>query len=73
MNSIEKVLARELLERILTAPPVFFENLIVTLLVRMGYGGSREEAGRAIGQSGDGVATMDINADGFFRRLSAFF
>jgi restriction system protein len=63
VSSIETVLARELLERILTAPPVFFENLIVTLLVRMGYGGSREEAGRAIGRSGDGGIDGVIDQD----------
>jgi restriction system protein len=43
-----------LLQRILSAPPIFFENLIVTLLLGMGYGGSRDDAGRAIGKTGDG-------------------
>lgn len=35
------------------APPPFFERLVVELLVRMGYGGSRREAARAVGQVGD--------------------
>jgi restriction system protein len=60
---MEAVLASELLERILTAPPVFFENLIVTLLLSMGYGGSRQEAGRAIGRSGDGGIDGVIDQD----------
>jgi restriction system protein len=33
--------------------PAFFEELVVDLIVRMGYGGSRREAGQAIGRSGD--------------------
>src|SRR5207245_3611316 len=31
----------------------FFERLVVELLVKMGYGGSRKDAGEAIGRSGD--------------------
>jgi len=50
---IDAALSSELLDRILSAPPAFFEELIVTLLLRMGYGGSREGAGKAIGKSGD--------------------
>lgn len=46
-------LADDLLQSVLEAPPDFFERLVVDLLVRMGYGGSREEAGEAIGGSGD--------------------
>jgi restriction system protein len=48
---------------LLAAPPVFFEELIVTLLLRMGYGGQREEAGRAIGKSGDGGIDGVIDQD----------
>jgi restriction system protein len=47
---IESALASELLDRILAAPPAFFESLIVALLLGMGYGGSRQEAGRALGK-----------------------
>jgi len=32
---------------------VFFERLVVELLVKMGYGGSLKDAGEALGQSGD--------------------
>jgi restriction system protein len=54
VGDLEVALASELLARIMSSPAAFFENLIVTLLLSMGYGGSREEAGRAIGKSGDG-------------------
>jgi restriction system protein len=60
---LEAALSSELLERILAASPAFFEGLIVTLLLGMGYGGSREEAGRAIGKSGDGGIDGVIDQD----------
>jgi restriction system protein len=60
---LDVVLASELLDRILGAPPASFENLIVDLLLKMGYGGSREEAGRAIGKSGDGGIDGVIDQD----------
>jgi restriction system protein len=43
----------DLIVKILAASPAFFESLVVELLVKMGYGGSRADAGRAIGRSGD--------------------
>jgi len=52
-NKLKDELANELLGEVKKAPPDFFENLVIELLVRMGYGGSREDAGQAIGQSGD--------------------
>jgi len=52
-RSIKKELADELLLRIKGCSPVFFERLVVELLVKMGYGGTRQDAGRAIGRSGD--------------------
>ena len=45
--------AADLLERITKVSPQFFEKLVVDLLVGMGYGGSRKDAGQAIGKSGD--------------------
>lgn len=62
-QGIRKTLAEELLERVRTAPPAFFERLVVELLVKMGYGGSRAAAGRAVGQSGDGGIDGVINED----------
>lgn len=52
-QSIRKSLAQELLEKIIRLSPSFFERLVVELLVKMGYGGSIKDAGRAIGKSGD--------------------
>ena len=46
-------LASELLARVKAASPQFFERLVVELLLTMGYGGSRKDAGQAIGKSGD--------------------
>ncbi len=56
-------LAAELLERVRGVSPSFFERLVVDLLVRMGYGGSRQDAGQAIGQSGDGGIDGIIKED----------
>jgi restriction system protein len=52
-KQIEAALAQDLLDRVHAAPPAFFERLIVSLLLRMGYGGSATDAGRALGRSGD--------------------
>jgi len=51
--NLRRTLAQELLDRVKKCPPKFFEKLVVDLLVSMGYGGSRKDAGQAIGQSGD--------------------
>ena len=50
---IRKSLASELLNRVVELSPIFFERLVVELLVKMGYGGSIKDAGKAIGKSGD--------------------
>ena len=59
----ETVLRKELLNRILSAPPAFFESLIISLLLAMGYGGSRKEAGQIVGRSGDGGIDGVIDQD----------
>ena len=46
-------LANDLLQQIKASPPSLFENIVVDLLVKMGYGGSRKDAGQAIGKTGD--------------------
>lgn len=56
-------LAHEILMRVKSAPPAFFERLVVNVLVAMGYGGSRLDAGQAIGRSGDGGIDGIINED----------
>lgn len=52
-QKIREDLADELLDYVTNSTPGFFEKLVVELLVNMGYGGSRREAARAVGQSGD--------------------
>ena len=56
-------LAAELLQTVKDGSAEFFERLVVDLLVRMGYGGTRKDAGRAIGKSGDGGIDGIINED----------
>jgi restriction system protein len=50
---IRKTLASELLNKVVELSPAFFERLVVELLVKMGYGGSIKDAGKAMGKSGD--------------------
>jgi restriction system protein len=61
----------ELLDQIKAASAAFFERLVIDLLVAMGYGGSRQDAGRAIGRSGDegidGIIKEDkLGLDGIY-------
>ena len=62
-QSIRASVEAELLTRVRAADPAFFEQLVVDLLVAMGYGGSQADAGRAIGQSGDGGIDGVIKED----------
>ncbi len=50
---LRSAMEAELLDKVREAAPDFFERLVVELLVAMGYGGSRADAGQAIGRSGD--------------------
>jgi restriction system protein len=50
---IQAALASEVLSRVKAGTPEFFERLVVELLLKMGYGGSRSDAGRAVGKAGD--------------------
>lgn len=52
-QKIRQALAQDLLAKIKCCSPSFFESLVVELLVKMGYGGSIKDAGKAIGKSGD--------------------
>ncbi len=47
-------LATEILDKVKSCSHSFFERLVVELLVAMGYGGTLQDAGRAVGKSGDG-------------------
>jgi restriction system protein len=52
------------LEKVKNSTPYFFERLVIDLLVKMGYGGSIKEAGKAIGKSGDeGIDGIIIKED----------
>lgn len=62
-QTLRASLAAELLDRVKASSPSYFERLVVDLLVAMGYGGSRQEAGRAVGQSGDEGVDGVINED----------
>lgn len=62
-ETIRAELADEILEQIKALSPAFFERLVVELLVKMGYGGSIRDAGRAIGKSGDGGIDGIIKED----------
>ena len=58
-----KTLSKDLLTATQEASPDFFEDLIVRLLLEMGYGGSREGAGRALGRTGDNGVDGVIDQD----------
>lgn len=62
-RAIRAGLEQELLEAVSKASPSFFETVVVELLVKMGYGGSRQDAGRALGRSGDGGIDGMIKED----------
>jgi restriction system protein len=62
-QSMRRELAQDLLSRIKSCSPRFFEQLVVDLLVAMGYGGSRKDAGERVGQSGDGGIDGVIKED----------
>ena len=62
-ENLRDELAEELLARLKKISPPFFERVVVDLLVKMGYGGSRADAGKAIGRSGDGGIDGIIKED----------
>ena len=62
-QKLHSELSKELLLVIKSCSPAFFEKLVIDLLITMGYGGSRKEAGQAMGKSGDGGIDGIINED----------
>jgi len=62
-NKLRSALESEILSAVKEASPSFFERVVVDLLVKMGYGGNRQDAGRALGKSGDGGIDGIINED----------
>ena len=52
-NEMQSNLASEIISQIKSCSSAYFETIVIDVLIRMGYGGSRKEAGKAIGKSGD--------------------
>jgi restriction system protein len=69
---LRKALASDVLEAVKKAPPTFFEELVIGLLVATGYGGSVEDAAKAVGKTGDGgidgtIGVKRLDSDCFER------
>lgn len=62
-RALREALADDLLQRVRGSSPAFFEDLVVDLLVRMGYGGSHADAASVVGRSGDGGIDGVIKED----------
>ncbi|MEZ8849211.1 restriction endonuclease [Vibrio cyclitrophicus] len=62
-RKINDALAEEIIERTRKVTPAFFENLLIELLLAMGYGGTGEGAAHALGKSGDNGIDGVINQD----------
>lgn len=63
-EELNQNLAQELLMKVKNSSSTFFEILVIDLLVKMGYGGSRKDAGQAVGKSGD------EGIDGIIKRIN---
>lgn len=62
-ENLRDELMDELLNKLKKTSPSYFERVVIELLVKMGYGGSRADAGKAIGKSGDGGIDGIIKED----------
>ncbi|MCR4427114.1 MAG: restriction endonuclease, partial [Firmicutes bacterium] len=62
-RELRRSLAVELLDRVKTSSPRFFEQLTIDLLLAMGYGGSRDDASQLVGRAGDGGIDGVIKQD----------
>ncbi len=63
ITSLRTHLKKELIQLVLSLDPSDFEQLVVDIVLAMGYGGSRKDAGMAIGKSGDGGVDGIVNED----------
>jgi len=63
IQKLNQELASDILQVIKGCSPAFFEKLVVDLLVKMGYGGTRKDAGQTVGRTGDGGIDGIINED----------
>jgi restriction system protein len=62
-QKLRNELASEIIQQVMGCSPAFFERLVIDLLLTMGYGGTRRDAGEAIGRSGDGGIDGIIKED----------
>jgi restriction system protein len=62
-RAINASLGQDIIDRIIVGTPAFFERVVVSLLLSMGYGGTFAEAGRAIGKAGDDGVDGVIDQD----------
>ena len=62
-DEITTALKSEIIDRIIEMPPEFFEQVMIDLMITMGYGGSRKEAAEHLGRSGDGGIDGIIRQD----------
>ncbi|MEO7672601.1 MAG: restriction endonuclease [Pyrinomonadaceae bacterium] len=62
-QTIRNSLASDILEQVKSCSPQFFERLVVELIVKMGYGGTMDDAGQAVGKSNDGGIDGIIKED----------
>jgi restriction system protein len=62
-GELRAALAGETLSRVLTRDDQFFEDLVLDLLLKMGYGGSRQDASERLGRTGDGGVDGVIRED----------
>ena len=62
-KAINASLGQDIIDRIIVGTPAFFERVVVSLLLSMGYGGTFAEAGRAIGKAGDDGVDGVIDQD----------
>ncbi|MBK8317139.1 MAG: restriction endonuclease [Betaproteobacteria bacterium] len=62
-QTIREQLAQALIAQVMLCSPAFFEQLVVDLLLAMGYGGSRRDAGQAVGKTADGGIDGIIKED----------
>ena len=57
------MLEADILDRVRSAAPAFLEQVVVDLLIAMGYGGGNAAMGRVTGRSGDGGIDGTIRED----------
>jgi restriction system protein len=62
-KALRNEIVEEILVRLKSCSPAFFEQIVVQLVVRMGYGGSLKDAGQAVGKSHDGGIDGVIKQD----------